>query len=48
MDESMAGVDYHEEGAQMPSWLLALLLLTLGIPVGLVAFLMLWVLPWAS
>lgn len=44
MDESVEGVDFHRDGAEVHPYLLLCLLSGLAVPVGLTAFLLLWVL----
>jgi len=45
MDEAKHGVDYHDRGCDVPTWLLVCLLLIFGVSIALVAFLMV-VLSW--
>jgi hypothetical protein len=44
MEEARPGVDYHEDGCDLPAWLLVCLLAAVSVPVGLTAFLLVVVL----
>lgn len=44
LDESVEGVDWHREGADVNPYLLVLLLALLAVPVALTAFLVMWIL----
>lgn len=44
MDEAKEGVDFHRDGVDVHPYLLLCLLAVVAVPVGLTAFLVMWVL----